>query len=133
VGVSTATSQSGLDFDLPRAEIRGTITLAPTQFDARVDVSTDATCVVEGFRPQPHVSTSGPYAIVGIYAGTYCVSGDGNDDHGSLLVCYGDPTCASPTLITLTSTEVRTGVDLDFSAVSPIDPSSWGRIKTLYR
>jgi hypothetical protein len=130
VGVSPTTSHSGLDFSLPKAEIHGTITFAGGQGSARVDASSD--CIQEGFRPQPNVFVGGAYSIVGLYPGTYCVSADGNGLK-SLHVCYADPTCASPTLVTLTTNQVRTGIDLDFSAASAVDEPGWGRLKSTYR
>jgi hypothetical protein len=133
VGVSPATSHSGLDFALPRAEIHGTLTLTPGLSFARVDVSGDLSCTMEGFRPRPFFTTSGSYEIVGIYPGTYCVSADGYGFSGDLHVCYGDAKCVSPTPVTLTATQVQTGVDLDFSALSPVESTTWGRVKSLYR
>jgi len=130
--VSSASSRSGLDFELPRAEIHGTITFAAGQAEARPDASPDPSCLLEGFRPRPVVNSSGTYAIVGLYPGSYCVNADGSGDSGYLKVCYGDPSCASPTAVTLTGTEVRNGVDLDFSVV-PVLPSTWGRVKSRYR
>jgi len=133
MGIPSASSQSGLDFALPLAEIHGTLTLTETQTEARIDVTGDPTCAMEGFRPRPFLTVSGPYEIIGIYAGTYCVSATGQDVSGPLRLCYGDPTCASPTLITLGADEVRTGVDLDFTTVSPVEAASWGGVKALYR
>jgi hypothetical protein len=130
--ISSATSQSGLDFPLPRAEIHGTITLAEGMTQCRPDVTTGA-CGVEGFRPQSEVIGSGPYAIIGVYPGTYCVFADGPGPMGQLTACYGDPTCTSPTLVTLTEIEVRNNVDLDFSSLVPVEPSTWGWIKSRYR
>ena len=132
-GVSPATSQSGLNFELPRAEIHGNLTLVPGISVARVDVSGDLSCAMEGFRPAPVITSSGPYDIVGIYPGTYCVSADGYGFSGNLHVCYGDPKCVSPTPVTLTTTQVQMGVDLDFSALSPVETTTWGRVKSLYR
>lgn len=131
--VSSAASQSGLDFALPQAEIQGDVTFAAGQVEARVDVSTDLTCMMEGFRPGTFLFTSGAYTVIGVYAGTYCVSADGFTRAGSIQVCYGDPTCASPTPVTVTAMEVRTGIDLDFAAASPIESSTWGRVKATYK
>jgi hypothetical protein len=132
-GVAPDSSQSGLNFALPRAEIHGTVTFATHQFDARVDASVDPSCAMEGFRPQVDVASSGTYSMIGLYAGTYCVNASGSTPGGQIEVCYGDPTCASPGPVTLGATEVRTGVDLDFSLLTPVDPVNWGRLKTLYR
>jgi hypothetical protein len=129
-GISSASSHSGLDFALPRAEIHGTITFAVGQTEARVDVSGDPACALEGFRPGHYAYSPGPYSILGVYPGTYCVSAQGPTMSGSLKVCYGG--CASPTLITLTATEVRNGVDLNFQAAAPVERSTWGRIKARY-
>ncbi len=131
--VSTASSQSGLDFALPRAEIRGTVTFAAGQTDYRMRVTDDAACIQEGFRPGEDETTPGDYAIVGIYPGTYCVFAEGQTDTGSLKACFGDVDCRTPTLITLGATEVRTGVDFDFSAIVPVEGVTWGRIKSLHR
>lgn len=76
VGISPAASQSGLDFALPKAEIHGTVALAGGQGSARIDASSD--CIQEGFRPQPNMLIGGAYSIIGLYAGTYCISGEGN-------------------------------------------------------
>jgi len=51
----------------------------------------------------------------------------------NLRICYGDPACVSPTLITLSETEVRTGVDLDFTDAVPARSSTWGSVKARYR
>jgi len=127
-------SQSGLDFALPRAEIHGTLTLRPGQTEARIDVTGDPACVLEGFRPGTFAFSSGAYSILGIYAGTWCVNAEGTDPVlGTLRVCYGDPDCASPTLVPLTATEVRNGIDLDFTAITSVEKGSWGSLKALYR
>lgn len=131
--VSSTASQSGLDFALPEAEIYGVVTLAAGQPDARVDVSNDLGCMTEGFRPGTFVMASGPYAIIGVYAGSYCVSADGSTRGGSVRVCYGDPTCVSPTPVTVGATDVATGIDLDFTAISPVERRSWGEVKAQYR
>jgi hypothetical protein len=130
--ISSASSQSGLDFPLPRAEIHGTLTLAPGQGEVRPNLSTDPLCRTEGFRPPAWHSVSGPYALIG-YPGTFCVYARGSGPMGEVRTCFGDPTCASPTLITLTEDEVRTGVDLDFTDVVPLRPLTWGQVKSLYR
>lgn len=126
-------SASGLDFSLPRAEIHGELTLAPGQFDARPDATLDPACLLEGFRPQPEITSSGPYSIIGLYPGTYCVSASGVTPMGFAKVCFGDPSCASPMLITLTETEMRIGVDLDFTQLVPVQRVTWGLLKERYR
>ena len=131
-GISSSTSQAGLDFDLPRAEIHGTITFAPGQIEANLTVSDDPVCATEGFRPRVEITSPGAYSIIGIYAGTYCIKAEGSDGSGPLEVCFGDPSCESPTAVTLGSTEVRMGVDLDFTAIVPTAKTTWGRIKSRY-
>ena len=131
-GISSSTSQAGLDFDLPRAEIHGTVTFAPGQTSADIEVSDDPVCATEGFRPRVELTSPGAYSIIGVYAGTYCVKAQGFAGSGPLEVCFGDPTCQSPTGITLGQTEVRTGVDLDFTAAVPTEKTTWGRIKSQY-
>jgi hypothetical protein len=131
-GVSSSTSQAGLDFDLPRAEIHGTVTFAAGQTQANVEVSDDPACVTDGFRPTVELSGSGPYSIIGVYAGTYCVAAEGFGSSGFLELCFGDPFCVTPTPVTLTATEVRMGVDLDFTTIVPTERTTWGRIKSRY-
>lgn len=131
-GISSASSQSGIDFELPRAEIHGTITFDSIQTQARPNIS-PTNCQMDGFRPTEWVTSGGPYSIIGIYAGTYCVSADGSPTSGPMHICYGDVTCANPTLITLSATQVVTGVDLDFSGGAPVEALTWGRIKARYR
>jgi len=134
MGVSSGSSQAGLDFALPRAELHGTITLTAGLTEARIDVTGDAACVLEGFRPGTFATSSGPYSVLGLYPGTYCVNADGNDSVlGYLRVCFGDATCVSPAAVTLTATEVRNGVDLDFTLATAVESSSWGSVKALYR
>jgi hypothetical protein len=135
-GVSSSSSHSGLDFALPRAEIQGTLTMAAGQSNAYLNVTVDPLCGFEGFnRPQLELNASGAYTMVGIYPGTYCATAYGFFSVPPFFaqVCYGDPTCASPTLITLTATEVKTGVDFDFTSTVPVKESTWGRIKSRYR
>ncbi|NNF05547.1 MAG: hypothetical protein HKN21_02185 [Candidatus Eisenbacteria bacterium] len=127
-GVSSSGSQSGLDFDLPRAEIRGTVTFAPGQEWADIEFHTDASCLGNEFRPTLELTSSGEYEVQGLYAGTYCVRADGEAKQGSVEVCFGDPNCETPTLITLGDTDIQTGVDLDFSVVGT-EKISWGGIK----
>lgn len=127
--VSVATSQSGLDFDLPLAEIRGTVTFAPDQDEASLELPNAPDCTNEGLRPRTVIQTAGSYAIVGIYAGSFCVRAEGSHLGMPLELCFGDPTCTDPTVITLGEAEVRTGVDIDFNAV-PAERVTWGRIKS---
>jgi hypothetical protein len=127
--ISSSASQNGLDFDLPRAEIRGTVTFAPGQVEAQLEISRTGLCDQSGFNPPARLTSGGVYAIVGIYPGTYCLHGEGFGGSGDLWICYGDPSCVSPTPITLSATEVRTGIDLDFNDVVPVEGTSWGRIK----
>jgi hypothetical protein len=133
-GISSADSQGGLDFDLPRAEIQGTITLAPGQTDAWIDVTQNPQCQHTGFnRPRTEITASGPYAIRGFYAGEWCISAEGNYPPSLFVrVCYGDPACVNPTLVSLTAAQVKTGVDLDLSAPVPAQGTSWGRLKSRY-
>ena len=71
-GVSSSTSHAGLNFALPRAEVSGTLTLAPGQSWANVVVATD--CSGGTFtRPSVQFTSSGAYFMRGIYAGTWCV------------------------------------------------------------
>lgn len=131
--VSPGTSLSGLNFDLPLAEIHGTLTFRADQTQARIDITSDPTCVVEGLRPQPTFNADGSYSIVGLYAGTYCIRGEGSTSTGSIYACYGDPDCDEPQTITLTPTEIRSGVDLDFDATVALERSSWGSLKSRFR
>jgi hypothetical protein len=130
--VSSLASQGNLDFSLPRAEIHGTITLAAGQDEARIDISQDVTCGVEGLRPGTYVFASGDYEIVGLYAGSYCLSARGNVMGIPVRVCYGDPSCSVPVEVTLTATQVRTGLDLDFTPTA-VEQVSWQNLKSLYR
>jgi len=131
-GIPSSSSASGLDFALPRAEIHGTVTFVAGQTGARIDVSPDALCLTEGFRPRTDLSSPGSYAVVGIYPGTYCVKAEGETDSGTLYECYGDPDCQAPVTVTLGAMEVRTGIDFDFSLV-PVETVTWGGIKSRYR
>lgn len=101
-------------------------------FNARPDATLDALCLEEGFRPRPEDTATGPYVIRGLYPGAYCVSAEGSTGSGSLRVCFGDPDCESPTLVTLSAGEIRTGVDLDFTTVA-VEEVSWGMLKGRYR
>jgi len=131
-GISSASSQSGLDFSLPRGEIRGILTFTAGQTEARVSVTPDLTCMTEGFRPNDPFQADGSYAMVGIYPGTYCVYASGNTSTGYAQICYGDPSCASPTTITLADGEVKNNVDFDFTDTAPVEPTTWGLLKSRY-
>jgi hypothetical protein len=131
--VSSALSQSGLDFALPRAEIQGTVTLAPGQDSAWIDITQDPQCVHAGFtRPPLEMKASGSYIMAGIYPGAWCVFAEGNIPPLYARVCYGDPTCVNPVLVTLTAAQVKTGVDFDFTGSAPVEESTWGRLKSRY-
>lgn len=132
--VSEAASQSGLDFFLPRAEIHGTITFGPDQSNAYVGANVSAECQGDSFQPQVQMVAGGAYAMRGIYPGTYCIRGSGmSASIGWISVCYGDATCTTPTLVTLTTSQVVNGVDLDFSVITPNESVSWGAVKSAYR
>jgi hypothetical protein len=70
---------------------------------------------------------------VGVYPGTYCVSARGEYAVGSRRVCYGDPFCDAPQLITIGEGEVVSGVDLHFDVINPVESSSFGLIKARFR
>lgn len=129
--ISPASSQVGLDFDLPLAEVHGTVTFAPGQAEANIWATSDVTCEGDTFRPQVEVSSSGAYSIVGLYPGTYCVMGEGFGPTFFGFACFGG--CSSPTPVTLTQTEVRNNVDLDFTDTVPVEAVSWGQVKSKYR
>ncbi len=132
--ISATTSQTGLDFSLPLAEIQGTVTFGPGQTDASVRAMPNSDCTGGSFSPQLEMSSEGAYILPGLYAGTYCIRGEGqNQSVGWISVCHGDPLCATPTLVTLTASQVVTGVDLDFSLVQPNETASWGTVKSTYR
>ena len=133
-GVTTATSHSGLDFDLPEAEIHGAVVFAPGQEYANILAASSCT-ESSGFgRPSFEVTSSGAYEIIGLYAGTYCVFGFGFVPPFTFVAaCYGDPTCANPTLITLTAEEVRNGINLDFTGNVPASNTTWGLLKSRYK
>jgi hypothetical protein len=133
-GVSSGTSQSGLDFALPRAEVEGTVTLAPGQTDASITILVSCTDQGSFGRPSVEVNASGPYHVRGLYAGTYCGIGFGFIPAPPFFVatCYGDPTCANPTPITLGATEIKQGIDFDFTGNVRVDKTTWGRLKSKY-
>lgn len=132
VPLGTDSSQSMLDFALPTGEIHGNVTFAPNQSWAAVQPFS----IPNSWSPVTfHMAVSGSYEIFGLYAGDWKVRAEsalGN-------ICYGDPDCVAPTIITLTPGEIRTGVDFDFLPLStdapfpPVTPASWGMVKRLYR
>ena len=134
VGVASTTSQTGLDFALPRAEVQGTITLVSGQTEAWIEATQDPACRAIGFRRPPvNVTGTGPYSITGLYAGTWCIYAEANIPNTSFAhICYGDPNCVNPSTITLNEAQVRVGVDLDFTGHTPASSSSWGRLKSRY-
>lgn len=132
VFISSTTSHTGLDFALPRAEIHGTLTFTTGQTQARVQLSPDGHCIEGSFRPSDPFTGAGPYAIIGVYPGTYCINAEGGGTGGYWTICYGDPTCKSPITVTIGPTDVKTGIDFDFSSVAPVEHTSWGLLKSRY-
>lgn len=132
-GVSSASSLTDIDFFLPLAEIHGTLTFAPGQTDARVNITTPLTnCLGEGFRPNDPFMSDGAYAIVGVYEGVYCINGIGNTSTGNVVTCYGDPSCGTENYVNVGIADIVTGIDLDFSAAVPAEKTTWGMIKSRY-
>ncbi len=123
--VDPSTSRTGLDFALPTGEIHGTVILDTGQAWAEVEAYTTAD--LWSLRSVER-TTSGPYALRGVYAGSYWVIAWAPFGE----ICYGDVTCAAPSTLVLTAGEVLGGIDLDFTGL-PVVPESWGRIKSLYR
>lgn len=124
--VDPSTSRSGLDFDLPTSEIRGEVVFDIGQTWA--DIS--AFALPDEWSPTTYAATtSGPYALVGLYAGDFVVAAWGESINP---ICYGDPTCAGPAVVTLAEGEIRTGVDLDFRP-SAVESQTWSRLKALWR
>ena len=123
--LSAAVSHAGLDFALPEGEIRGNVTFESGQTWAEVEVYS-----VPEMWSARYVSLGapGPYALRGIYAGEHIVVGWGSFGD----VCWGDPDCVNPTVITLGDGEIRTGIDLDFGSTA-VQAETWSRIKSLYR
>lgn len=132
--VSSDSSHTGLDIIMPRAEIRGTLTFAPGQTEARVLPSTDAHCAEGYFRPSEPFTSAGAYAVVGLYPGTYCISAEGDSTTGYGVICYGDdPTCKNATTVTIGPAEYKTGIDFDFTATpAPVVHTTWGLLKSRY-
>lgn len=130
VFVSTSASQTGLDFALPTAEVRGTVIFAQGQTWADLE----ACSIPNSWCPYTlKMQAAGSYSFPGLYAGGWKVRGYGPSSE----ICYGDPTCANPTEITVADGEIRTGIDIDFSAVGApsgsVTGQSWGRTKSGYR
>ena len=132
--VSTASSHNGLHFDLPQAEIHGTVTFAPGQTTAQVVMANS--CSGEGTwgRAGIQLTESGTYSIKGFYPGTFCGFAFGalSTPPFFTAICFGDPTCVNPTPITLTQTEILTGIDFDFSGNVRAKHTTWGGLKTRY-
>ena len=132
--VSPATSQTGIDFDMPLAQIHGSVTFGSEQTYAAINAVPGSSCEGGSFSPQLEMSSAGAYVLPGLYAGTYCIRAHGqNASIGWFSVCHGDPLCANPTFVTLTTSQVVTGVDLDFSLAQPNETASWGTVKSTYR
>jgi hypothetical protein len=132
--VSTSSSHNGLHFDLPQAEVHGTVTFAPGQTGATVIIATSCTGEGAWGRPGVQMAESGTYSLKGIYAGTWCGFAFGFLPTPPFFtaLCFGDPTCANPTPITLTTTEIRTGIDFDFSGNVRTHETTWGHLKSKY-
>jgi hypothetical protein len=124
--VDPSTSHAGLDYSLGTGEIRGNIVFAVGQSDAEVR----GLSVPNGWNAENiRLTGSGPYALLGTYAGSYVVTTYGGP-FGQL--CWGDPTCVAPTILTLSDGQIVTGIDFTYST-SPVEAETWGRVKTRYR
>lgn len=130
--VSSTVSREDLDFVLPWSEIRGTLKFAIGQTEARVQLSPDPWCLVEGFRPTATFTGEGEYRIAGVYEGTYCVRAEGAGIESHASICYGDPTCADPTPVTVGPATINPGIDLDFTSAVPVLHITWGLLKSRY-
>ena len=134
--VSSASNHNGLNFDLPQAEIHGTVTFAPGQNTAVVLVATSCSQSGEGAfgRPPVELAAGGTYSMKGLYAGTWCAAAFGTFSGPPFFMglCFGDPTCTNPTPISVGATEIRTGIDFDFSGNVPIHTTTWGHLKSKY-
>ncbi|MFN8178528.1 MAG: hypothetical protein U0167_11375 [bacterium] len=126
-GVDASSSQTGLDFALPKGEIHGGVAFAPGQTWAAVvprAVPSDVNA------KWADLGAPGSYAVIGLYAGDYIVHGQ--SDVGDM--CWGShPRCVNPDVLSLGDGEIRTGVNLDFGVLLPVSPWSWGRLKAGYR
>lgn len=134
VELSTDSPQSGLDFTLPTAEIHGEVTFVAGQSGAEIQATPHDDCGLQRLsRPSVELSGSGPYSLIGLYAGTYCVRADGwGSGPVPDTVCYGDFSCANSWLITLADGQVVTQVDLSFLDPAPVERSTWGLLKSRY-
>ena len=134
--VSSDSDHNGLHFDLPQAEIHGTVTFAPGQIDAAIIMATSCSESQGAFgRPAVRLNESGTYSMKGIYAGTWCAAAFGSTSIPPFFLglCFGDPTCANPTPITLETTEIRTGIDFDFTGNVKSRKTTWGNLKSSYK
>ena len=127
VFLTPSTSQPNLDFAMPTGEIHGNVILIGGQTNVFILATSQVGGDVPG-EAEAMVSATGPYRVVGVYPGDWIVQGI--SDQGD--VCFGDATCASPTIVTLALGEVRTGIDIDFTPL-PVEANSWGSVKSLYR
>ena len=134
VELSTATSQSGLDFALPTGEIHGAVTFVPGQDGAEIWASAFSQCGRNGLsRPMVSIPATGPYAIIGLYAGTYCLHAYGwGTGPVPNVVCFGDFTCVDPTPVAVGEGEVVHGVNISFINPSPAERTTWGTLKSRY-
>lgn len=130
--VSSASSQGSLDFALPTGEIHGTVTFAKGQTFAGVACCADPFAAKGPCDLFYDASTTTTYQFFGVYPGTWYVWADEEGTFGA--TCYMDPTCSSPgpPSITISAGQILNEIDLDFMT-SPVEPSSWGRIKGTYR
>jgi hypothetical protein len=126
-------SQSDLDFFLPTAEIHGTLIFGDGQTDTWVWARSPGGSETAAFTYDATGATSAPYELRGVYAGDWYVIGAADCGPGiDAVICYGDPTCISPTLLHVADGGTLSGIDLDFSHC-PVEETSWGRVKHLYR
>lgn len=130
--VSSTVSRDDLDFVLPYTTVQGTLKFATGQTEARVRFSPDAQCLVKWFRPTAVFTSEGTYALAGVYAGTYCVRAEGINAKGHTFICYGDPTCADPTPVTIGPSFTKSGIDFDFTQAVPVIHTTWGLLKSRY-
>jgi len=130
--VSSTVSREDLDFALPYASVQGTLKFAAGQTEARVRFSPDVQCLLKGFRPTAVFTSEGAYKVAGVYEGTYCVRAEGTGTKGHTFICYGDPTCADPTLVTVGPESIRSGIDFDFTSAVPVLHTTWGMLKSRY-
>jgi hypothetical protein len=124
--VAVGASHANLDFALPRGEIRGDVTFDSGQTYAEIMAPTFPDY---WSTKMDELTASGPYAIIGLYAGDYVVAGW---DGMFRSICYGDPSCTNPTVLSLAVGQVMNGVDLDFRPTA-LGTRSWGRVKALHR